>query len=105
MYAVVKVGGSQYRVSVGDTFQTQKIDGEEGSQVRLGEVLLVSGEGGPTVGTPIVRGAFVHAIIEKQGREKTLLVFRYKRRGGARKRHGTRQLFTRLRVTDIGVEA
>ena len=103
MYAVVKVGGSQYRVNVGDTIQTQKIDGDEGAEVRFEEVLLLSGEGEPTVGTPIVEGAAVKAIIEKQGREKTLLIVRFRRRGGFRKRQGHRQHYTRLKVTDIVV--
>jgi len=101
MYAVVKVGGSQYRVHVGDTIQTQKLDGDEGAEVRLEDVLLVSGDGEPVVGTPIVDGAAVKAVIERQGREKTLNIVRFRRRGGFRKRQGHRQLYTRLKITDI----
>ena len=103
MYAVVKVGGSQYRVHVGDTIKTQKIEGEEGAAVQFEHVLLVGGEDEPTVGTPIVEGAAVKAVIERQGREKTLHIVRFKRRGGFRKRQGHRQPFTRLKVTDIVV--
>lgn len=103
MYAIVKVGGSQYRVHVGDSIKTQKIEGDEGVELRFEDVLLVSGDGEPTVGSPIVPGAAVKAVIEKQGREKTLHIVRFKRRGGFRKRQGHRQLFTRLKVTDIVV--
>jgi large subunit ribosomal protein L21 len=103
MFAVVKVGGSQYRVSVGDTIKTQRLTGDVGGEIRFNDVLMLS-DAEITVGKPVVKGAFVKATIAKQDREKTLLVVRYRRRGGMRRRHGQREHYTQLRITEIGKE-
>lgn len=101
MYAVVKIGGSQYRVNVGDTITTQKIIGDEGSEVMFDKVLLLSDESKTMVGTPMLSGAFVKAVVSKQGREKTIDVVKFKRRKGIRRKNGHRQHFTRLQITEI----
>lgn len=101
MYAVVRIGGAQYRVAVGDTIKTQKIGGEIGGELKLDDVLLLSNDD-LHIGKPTVPGAFVKAIVMKQAREKKILVVRFRKRGGFRRRHGHRQHFTQLRVTEIG---
>jgi large subunit ribosomal protein L21 len=101
MYAIVKVGGSQYRVTVGDTIKTQKIPGEPGTEVSFDQVLLLSNDQEMRVGTPMIEGANVKAVIQKQDRDKKVLVVKFKRRKGYRRKNGHRQHYTRLEITDI----
>ena len=101
MYAVVKTGGKQYRVSAGQTVRVEKIDGAIGDTVELNEVLLVAGEGEPKIGLPMVAGAAVKAEIVEQGRAKKIIVFKKKRRKGYHKKQGHRQYYTSLRITEI----
>lgn len=102
MYAVVKTGGKQYKVSAGDFIKIEKVDGAVGDTIELGEVLMVGGEE-VTIGTPLLPGAKVKAQIVEQGKDKKVLVFRSKRRKGFRKTYGHRQTITRLKIT--GIEA
>ena len=79
MYAIVKTGGHQYKVAVGDRLNVEKIPAEAGAEVALSEVLMVSGEDNQvTVGTPIVAGATVRARVVDQHRGEKLIVFKYK---------------------------
>lgn len=103
MYAVFKLGGNQHRARVGDLLKVQKLEGEVGGKVEIQEVLLVNREEGVLVGTPVVPGARVFAEIVKQGKEKTIIVQKFKRRKKYRRRNGHRQLFTQIRVTDVVV--
>ncbi|MCK9172536.1 50S ribosomal protein L21 [Desulfuromonas thiophila] len=102
MYAVIKTGGKQYKVSEGDTIKVEKLAGEVGSTIELGEVLMVGGEE-VKIGAPLLPGARVSARIVEQGKDKKVLVFKSKRRQGFRKTYGHRQPITRLRIT--GIEA
>ena len=102
MYAVIKTGGKQYKVSEGDTIKVEKLAGEVGSTIELGEVLMVGGEE-VKIGAPLLPGARVSARIVEQGKYKKVLVFKSKRRQGFRKTYGHRQPITRLRIT--GIEA
>ena len=101
MYAIVKTGGKQYRVAEGDVVTLEKIAGQPGDQVELGEVLFVSTEEGVHVGTPTLNGGLVKAEIVGQERGKKIIVFKHKKRKGYRKKQGHRQDLTRLRIQKI----
>jgi large subunit ribosomal protein L21 len=100
MYAVIKTGGKQYRVSEGDRLRVEKIDGQKGDKVELAEVLMLGGER-VAIGSPVVAGATVSAEIIAQGLGKKIIVFKMRRRKRYRRKNGHRQPFTELRVTSI----
>ena len=102
MYAVVKTGGKQYRVSKDDILRVEKLDGEAGDVVTLDDVLMLGGESGDvTVGAPTVDGASVAAEIVEQMRDKKIVIFKKRRRQNYRRKKGHRQHLTVLKVTDI----
>jgi large subunit ribosomal protein L21 len=101
MFAVIKVGGSQHRVAVGEEMKVERLAGEVGQKLEFGEVLLLSREEGCVVGTPNVAGAKVVAEIVGQGRGKTVDVCKFKRRTKYRRKNGHRQEYTKLKVTEI----
>ena len=100
MYAVIKTGGKQYKVSEGDLLKVEKIDGAVGETVELDQVLMVGGAE-VKLGTPLVPGAKVKAQIVAQEKDKKILVFKSKQRKGYRKKYGHRQPITRLKVAAI----
>jgi large subunit ribosomal protein L21 len=100
MYAVIKTGGKQYRVSEGDRLRVEKLAGEVGSTVELGEVLMLGGDA-PKIGKPMVAGAKVVAEIVAQDRAKKIIVFKIRRRKNYRRKNGHRQPFTELRIKTI----
>ena len=100
MYAVIKTGGKQYKVSAGDLLKVEKLDGAVGDTIVLNEVLMVGGEE-VKIGTPLLPEAKVKATIVEQGKDKKILVFKSKRRKTFRKKNGHRQPITRLKITDI----
>ena len=102
MYAVIKTGGTQYKVSEGDLLKVEKIEGVVGDTIVLNEVLMVGGAE-VKIGTPLLTGAKVSARIVEQDKDKKVLVFHSKRRKGTRKLYGHRQPITRLKIT--GIEA
>jgi len=101
MYAVVKTGGKQYRVSKGDRVRIEKIPGEVGTEVSFDQVLMIGGTDDVKVGTPNVSGATVTARIIKQDRSKKVTVFKFKRRQGYKKKQGHRQAYTQVEITGI----
>jgi large subunit ribosomal protein L21 len=101
MYAVMKSGGKQYRVSEGDLLRVDKIEGEKGDTVTFEEVLMVSKDGGLAIGTPLVKGAKVVGEIMDQARGPKIFVFKMKRRKGYRKKTGHRQELTGLKIKEI----
>jgi len=101
MYAVIRTGGKQVRVSPGEAFRVEKLPGAVGEAVTLGEVLMVGGEGEPRVGTPLVTGAMVVGTIMAQDRGPKITIFKMKRRKGYRRKMGHRQSFTEIRVERI----
>ncbi len=103
MYAVIKTGGKQYRVAAGDVIKVEKLDGEVGSNVNLDQVLMVGGDDGAKVGTPLIDGAKVSAEVLKQGKGDKVLIFKKKRRKNYRRTRGHRQHQTVLRISDIAV--
>jgi len=103
MYAVFKCGGKQLRAAVGDTFKVEKVQGEVGAQVVFNHVLLVASDESPLVGTPTVDGAHVVAEIVAHGKQKTVLIQKFKRRKNYRRKVGHRQQFTKIRITEVVV--
>ncbi len=101
MYAVVKTGGKQYRVSKDDLIRIERLDGDAGDIVTLGDVLMVADGGDVTVGAPLVDGASVAGEIVEQMRDKKIIVFKKRRRQNYRRKKGHRQQLTVLRITDI----
>jgi large subunit ribosomal protein L21 len=100
MFAVIRTGGKQYRVAPNDIIEIEKVAGEPGEIVELGEVLLLGGEGDPKTGSPI-SGATVAAEVIEQKRADKIIVFKKKRRKGYRRTKGHRQALTALRITEI----
>jgi large subunit ribosomal protein L21 len=94
-------GGKQHRVQKGDLIRVEKIDGDVGHQVTLDHVLMVGGAEGAKVGQPRLDGASVQAEIVRQGRDKKVLVFKFKRRKNYRRLRGHKQYFTHLKIQDI----
>src|SRR5699024_9298728 len=101
MYAVIKTGGKQYRVSPGQKLKVEQIPADIGQEITLDQVLSV-GEGDTIkVGTPYVSGAVVKATILAQGRHKKIKVFKMRRRKGYRRTQGHRQNYTELRIDAV----
>ena len=101
MYAVVKTGGKQYRVSPGDSIEVEKLPFEVGEQVELDEVLLVANGKGAKIGRPLVKGAKVKATVTRQAKGRKVVIFKYRPSKRYRRRKGHRQHFTRLRIDEI----
>lgn len=103
MYAVVRSGGKQVRVSPGDIVNVEKLSVESGATVELTDVLLVSSEAGTTVGTPVIPNAKVICQSLGEGKAKKIVIYRYKRRKGFAKKQGHRQPYTKLSIQEIRV--
>lgn len=101
VYAVVKAGGKQYRVEEGRSVKFDRLPGEPGESVELGEVLLMADGDDVTVGAPTIAGARIVGTIAEQGRGKKIVVFRYKAKTRSRKKTGHRQHYTRVVIDDI----
>ena len=97
MYAIIKTGGKQYRVSVGDKLKVETLAVEAGAQVTLTEVLAVSGEEGLKVGNPTIEGATVLS----HGRGEKVRIFKFRRRKHSMKSAGHRQNYTELKIEAI----
>ena len=101
MYAVIRSGGKQYRVAPGQTIRLEKVAGEAGSKVELGDVLLVENEGNIQVGSPVVANAKILATVLEHDRAKKILVFKKKRKKQYRRTQGHRQDYTEVKVGAI----
>ncbi len=101
MYAVIKAGGKQYKVNEGDVIKIEKVAGEVGDKVELGEVLLIANAEQLKIGQPLVPDARVIGNIVDQGKGKKIIIFKAKRRKGYRKKQGHRQTFTSLKIDKI----
>ena len=100
MYAIIKTGGKQYRVSEGDVLNIEKLDVEAGQDVTFDEVVLVGGEN-TVVGTPLVSGATVVGTVEKQGKQKKVVTYKYKPKKGSHRKQGHRQPYTKVVINAI----
>ncbi|MDE6196081.1 MAG: 50S ribosomal protein L21 [Erysipelotrichaceae bacterium] len=101
MYAIIETGGKQIRVEVGSTIFVEKLPVEEGETVVFDKVVVYSNRT-TRVGTPYVKGAKVTAKVEKQGKSKKIIIFKYKpKKGSSRRKQGHRQPYTKLVVEAI----
>ena len=103
MFAVIQTGGKQYKVAKHDVVKVEKLPAEVGESVKLDDVRMVGGDGAPQVGAPQLDGASVSAEVVDQDKNRTIRVFKKKRRKNFRRCNGHRQRYTLLRVTDIEV--
>ncbi|MBI4304833.1 MAG: 50S ribosomal protein L21 [Chloroflexi bacterium] len=101
-YAIVRTGGKQYRVRPGDTLEVEKLDGNVGDSVTLGDVLLASLDGKVAVGTPTIPRFAVIAEIAGQGKGEKVTIFKYKAKTRYRRKRGHRQNTTTLLVKSVG---
>src|SRR4051794_18033992 len=100
MYAVIRTGGKQYRVSQGETLRVEKLPGDVGASITFEEVLMVGGDK-VSVGKPLVAGAKVVAQITAQDRAKKIIVFKMRRRKNYRRKNGHRQSYIEVKITGI----
>lgn len=103
MYAVLEAGGKQYRVSAGDKIRVEKCRANVGEEINLEKVILLGKDEGTVIGTPYVPGASVTAKVFAHGKEKKLIVFKYRRKKNYRRFRGHRQEYTDLSVEAINV--
>ena len=102
MYALIRTGGKQYRVAVGDTVKVETLEAEAGSEVTLNDVLLVAAEDGSIkAGKPVVEGASVKATVLSHGRSDKVRIFKFRRRKHSMKSGGHRQNYTELKIEAI----
>ena len=101
MFAVIRMGGKQYRVAENDVIRVEKLDAEAGSDVTFDEVLMVGGEGEAKVGAPLVEGASVTAELVEQMRDRKVIIFKKRRRQNSRRKNGHRQYLSVVRIKSI----
>jgi large subunit ribosomal protein L21 len=101
MYAVIKTGGKQYRVSSGEKIKVEQIPADVGSQITLDQVLMVADGDKISIGAPLVAGATVHATVVAHGRADKVHIFKMRRRKHYRKHAGHRQNFTEIQIGKI----
>lgn len=101
MYAIIRSGGKQFRAEPGKTIRIPSLASEPGEQVTFDDVLIASTDDGLQVGTPTVNGATVTGEVVKHGRDKKIIIFKWKRRKNYRRKAGHRQDFTEVRINDI----
>lgn len=100
MYAVIETGGKQYKVEQDDVLFIEKLDVEAGDAVKFDKVLAVGG-GELKIGAPYVDGATVEATVEKNGKSKKIIVYKYKPKKHYHKKQGHRQPYTKVKITAI----
>ena len=104
MYAIVESGGKQYKAVPGATIEVDRLQAEEGAQIDLDQVLLVSDGEEIQVGTPIVDGASVKATVVEHFKGRKIIVFKYIPRERYRRKQGHRQQYTRLQIDEVLVK-
>ncbi|ANK59353.1 50S ribosomal protein L21 [Loigolactobacillus backii] len=100
MYAIIKTGGKQLKVEAGEQIWVEKLDANEGEQVTFSDVILVGGDD-TKIGAPTVDGATVTGTVEKQGKEKKVVTFKYKPKKHSHTKRGHRQPYTRVKIDAI----
>ena len=101
MYAVIKTGGKQYRVTADDILEIERLDGETGATIEFADVLMVGAGESVKIGMPLVSGAKVIAEVVEQTRGPKLIAFKKRRRQNSRRKKGHRQDLTKVRITEI----
>ncbi len=105
MFAVLKTGGKQYKVSANDVLTVEKLAGDAGDTVQFDEILMLGGDQ-VTVGTPLVKGASVRAeVLEQMLGPKVVSYKKRRRKHSSQRKRGHRQQLTRVRITDISASA
>jgi large subunit ribosomal protein L21 len=105
MFAVIRTGGKQYRVTPNDVLKVEKLEAEAGATITFTDVLTVGNAEGVTIGAPLVAGATVTATVIAQDRLETVIIFKKRRRQNSRRRNGHRQHVTVLRIAEISTGA
>ncbi len=100
MYAIFETGGKQYKAAKGDVVFVEKLSAEPGKLVSFDALVVADGDN-VMIGTPVVKGAKVRAKVEAHGKEKKVIVFKYKPKRDYRKKQGHRQPYTKIRITSI----
>jgi len=101
MYAIVEIGGRQFKVSPEEKFKVPNLEAEVGQKVKLEKVVLFSDGARVEVGDPYIRGGYVEVEVLGHGKDKKIIVFKKKRRKNYRRKRGHRQLYTEVLVTGI----
>ncbi|WP_297324616.1 50S ribosomal protein L21 [Nitrosomonas sp.] len=101
MYAVIKTGGKQYRIQVGERLKIEQLKAENGSELVIDQVLMVADGDKISMGTPLVNGAKVSATVLGQGRHDKIRIFKMRRRKHYQKHQGHRQNYTEIQITGI----
>ena len=102
MYAIIKTGGKQYRVEKSDVIYVEKLDAQEGDEVKF-DVMLVGKDEGAVVGKPLVAGASVTGKVVKQVKSSKIIVYKYKAKKNEKKKIGHRQPYTKVEITKIAL--
>lgn len=97
MFAIIETGGKQIIVKSGDVIFVEKLEGNEGDKVTFDKVLMVN----ETIGKPFVNGASVTGVIEKQGKQKKIIVFRHQHKSTHKRKLGHRQPYTRIKIEEV----
>ena len=100
MYAIIATGGKQYKVEEGDVIKVEKLGVNAGDTVTFDQVLFVN-DGAAKVGDPTVSGASVTASVVEEGKDKKVIVYKYKRKTGYHKKNGHRQAYTKVKIEKI----
>ena len=101
MYAVIKTGGKQYRIKVGERLKVEQLEVDSGSELIIDQVLMVADGDKVSMGTPLVNGAIVSATVLGQGRHDKIRIFKMRRRKHHQKHQGHRQNYTEIQITGI----
>ncbi|KRK79963.1 MULTISPECIES: 50S ribosomal protein L21 [Companilactobacillus] len=101
MYAIIKTGGKQYKVEENDSIFIEKLDVKEGDAVTFDDVILVSDGDSVKVGDPVVKGASVTGKVEKQGKDKKVVTYKYKPKKHSHTKTGHRQPYTKVLIDSI----
>jgi large subunit ribosomal protein L21 len=101
MYAVIKTGGKQYRIQVGEKLKVEQLKVDDGSELIIDQVLMVADGDKVSVGTPLVKGATVKATVLGQGRHDKIRIFKMRRRKHYQRHMGHRQNYTEIQITGI----
>ena len=101
MFAIIRTGGKQYRVTQNAVLKVEKLEAEPGSTITFTDVLAVGSDAGTTIGAPLVAGANVTATVIAQDRLEKIIIFKKRRRQNSRRKNGHRQHVTVLRIADI----
>lgn len=101
MFAIIRTGGKQYKVSQDTFLNVEKLDANVGDKIQISEVLMVSDGTKTTVGAPVVAGAVVTAEILEQFRDEKVIIFKKRRRQNYRRKNGHRQNLTKIKITGI----